>query len=384
MQILVIPVAFSNQPIYDGYKELLEIGFNGTSADTGWESLNSYYYKTSFGKLNINATILDAYQSNIAYDETDDGEDEEYGYTDYRILQEAIEYYDSSIDYSLYDSNNDGYIDCIYLVYLAPYSDSDLYWAYTNTYSSDDIFDNKQLYTYMWLSIEFFNEDISSNSEISDSVTVNCETLIHETGHALGLDDYYDTKKTNRNGGYGSGVMMDYNTGDHDSYSKAILGWIDPWVVTNTNAYIELSSFALTGDSIFIAKDWNGSYFGEFYIVDFYTPEGLNELTAGERGKPSISGIRISHLDSTLKEVVEYAAYDVTKYNNSNNDHMLISIVEADQDNSILLEAAEMDNSDLWQAGESISLDWYDGSFACRIYIDQINEKASVRIEISK
>lgn len=41
--LLVIPVQFSDKPISDEQMDRLGKAFNGTSADTGWESVNSYY-----------------------------------------------------------------------------------------------------------------------------------------------------------------------------------------------------------------------------------------------------------------------------------------------------------------------------------------------------
>ncbi|MCR5457380.1 MAG: hypothetical protein K6F14_04840 [Clostridiales bacterium] len=41
---------------------------------------------------------------------------------------------------------------------------------------------------------------------------------IYETGHALGLNDYYDYDITKDDGCLGCFVMMDANAGDHDPY----------------------------------------------------------------------------------------------------------------------------------------------------------------------
>ena len=52
--------------------------------------------------------------------------------------------------------------------------------------------------------------------ERSDAENKSIAVLIHETGHALGLDDYYDT--VGSTGGFGGGTMMDSNVGDQDPY----------------------------------------------------------------------------------------------------------------------------------------------------------------------
>jgi M6 family metalloprotease-like protein len=48
----------------------------------------------------------------------------------------------------------------------------------------------------------------------------------------LGLPDYYDyDDTTGPKGGVGGWDMMDYNGGDHNAFSKYLLGWIDPLVI---------------------------------------------------------------------------------------------------------------------------------------------------------
>ena len=385
IKVLVIPVEFTNAKFKDGYKEKLEKGFNGTSEDTGWESLKSYYYKSSYGKLTIEATVLDKYDTKDEYSYSYKTDDEgnvtypdglignDYYKLDYMYLDKAIAYYDNQIDYSEYDSNNDGYIDCVYLVYSCATSyESELgmWWAYTSNYypveGKDSEYDGLHLDSYMWFSIDFFDEDAGSGKTFK----VNSETVIHESGHALGLDDYYDTAYTG-NGGYGGGIMMDHNVGDHDPYSKAILGWINPYIVINKSCEITINSFESTGNAIFIAKDYDGVYFGEYYIVDLYTPTGLNALKAGDEngyGLPGNVGVRILHVAAQPKEDDSEidSIWTVTKNSNSATGDKLISVVEADDDNSLSTGDAEsrlLVSSDLWNQGQTLNnISWYDGT----------------------
>ena len=59
--------------------------------------------------------------------------------------------------------------------------------------------------------------------------------------------------------------------------------------------------FSFTTRCIMICKNWNGSIFSEYYIIDFYTPTGLNEFCKGYNGLFSISGIRIFHIDAEIE-----------------------------------------------------------------------------------
>ena len=393
VEILVIPISFTNVEYDRDYKDILEVAFNGTSLLTGWESLASYYEKASYGQLHLHANIMNVYATGDPYHEVamQDGNKyypndyvDNYSNLDIKYLDKAIAYYDSAIDYSKYDKNNDGYIDCVYIVYLAPIGESDnsldYWWAYTNSVygSVSTEYDGKKLDTYLWLSYDFFSEEIEGVS-----LNVNAETIIHETGHALGLDDYYDTNYNN-NGGLGGGVMMDYNVGDHDAYSKAILGWINPYVVVNKDIEIEINIFGESGDAIFIAKDYDGVYYNEYIVVDLYSPTGLNELQKGTNGLPSVLGVRIMHVDATLSTAMtDGVVWTATATNNSNAEHKLISIVEADGDDSIS-QGKLMTNSDLWQAGSKFeNYSWFDGT-NCNFTIEVKsieNGKATISIQ---
>lgn len=365
-KVLVIPISFTDYPAPSDMVNNLERAFFGDSSTTGWESLSSYYQKSSYGKLNIEGTVLPVFQTGKEasyYDAKDKG--------DYEIIQAALKYYDKDIDYSEYDSDKDGYIDSIYLVYTCEINrndDNSMWWAYTYEYFTDDIekYDNVEADFYLLAGYDFLTEIPASGKTLK----YNLETFIHETGHLLGLDDYYDTDTSKGPaGGLGGGDMMDYNVGDHNPFSKAILGWVDPLVMGDDDATVTLRSFGSTGDCLIIAKNFNNSLFTEYFIIDFYTPDGLNQMEAGYSGLFSKSGIRIYHIDATPNDPTKgVSIWDVYKYNNSSTDHRLISLVEADGNNDIEgddIYGGSSSNSDLFQAKDVWSTaKWYDGSEA--------------------
>lgn len=396
---LVIPVAFSDKKAPVGMKETLEKAFFGTSQDTGWESLTSYYYKSSYGKFTISGTVLEpfntgqkmSYYENL-YDKNGD--------PDYEIIKAALTYYDSKIDYSIYDSDGDGYIDALYLVYTAPVSygtstnESELWWAYTYEYYTDDYeyYDGVEANTFCFMGYDFFDEAFIYGASEEDDVYVkiNTTTLIHETGHVLGLDDYYDNDtSTGPAGGVGGCDMMDSNVGDQTPYSKLILGWVAPYIVNKESTTITLEAFNKTGDCIVIPYKWNGSIFTEFLVLDFYTPDGLNEEHVGYKGLFTKSGIRVYHVDATLKDPKDATAiYDMTLYNNSTSSHKLITIYEADGRGDITNTKDSAygnytTDSDLFYQGSVLKNGkWYDGtSMGFSVKIDLItNSSATITI----
>jgi M6 family metalloprotease-like protein len=372
-KLLVIPIAFSNYPAPSNMTSRLETTLFGNAAVTGFESLQSYYYKSSYGQLFIEGTVLAPYQTNktAAYYENLylNGNDT----VDYDIMQDAIEFYDSTTDFSLFDSDSDSYIDAIMLVYTAPVSfdsGADLWWAYVYQYYDQQPakYDDVEMNFYMFVGYDFVDELF--NFDKNQSIPFNATTFIHETGHLLGLDDYYDYDlNAGPAGGIGGGDMMDYAVGDHNPFSKLLLGWITPEVSNKTSGTFTLKPFESSGEALIIPKLWQGSYFDEYLIIDFYTPTGLNSAHAGYNGLFSTSGIRIYHISAGLNTYQNAdTVYTVYKNNNSDTFHKLIKLIEADGRNDITNTrdsdyGLPSENSDLFKVNQMLqNYTWNDGT----------------------
>lgn len=400
-KVLVIPIEFNDIPAPLDMKENLEKAFFGSSEDVGWESLQSYYYKSSYGKLNIEGEVLEPFDTGHTvnyYNEMYSDYLEKYdryinGLTtvypesvEWSIINKALMYYDEQIDYSEYDADKDGYIDSLYIVYANQYvnEEDSLWWAFTNEYLTDEFeyYDDVEADYYTFLSYTFLFDEFYGNE-----IILNSETIIHETGHLLGLQDYYDYDPTQGpNGGIGGADMMDYNVGDHNPFSKLILGWVNPYVVVGKDSTIEIGKFSETGDCVVVFKEFNNSYFDEYLIIDYYTPDGLNEASKGHNGLFTQSGIRIYHVDSTLTNDVVYSVFDITDYNNSFSTHRLIKLVEADRRDDINKNSCAQ-NTDLFQAGDTYTWGrWYDKTpVGFSIKINSLNDDvASISISFSK
>ena len=400
-KVLVIPIEFNDIPAPLDMKENLEKAFFGSSEDVGWESLQSYYYKSSYGKLNIEGEVLEPFDTGHTvnyYNEMYSDYLEKYdryinGLTtvypesvEWSIINKALMYYDEQIDYSEYDADKDGYIDSLYIVYANQYvnEEDSLWWAFTNEYLTDEFeyYDDVEADYYTFLSYTFLFDEFYGNE-----IILNSETIIHETGHLLGLQDYYDYDPTQGpNGGIGGADMMDYNVGDHNPFSKLILGWVNPYVVVGKDSTIEIGKFSETGDCVVVFKEFNNSYFDEYLIIDYYTPDGLNEASKGHNGLFTQSGIRIYHVDSTLTNDVVYSVFDITDYDNSFSTHRLIKLVEADRRDDINKNSCAQ-NTDLFQAGDTYTWGrWYDKTpVGFSIKINSLNDDvASISISFSK
>ncbi len=402
VNVLVFAVDFSDYP-NDSYGislNDLEIAFNGESSDLDYESLKSFYQKSSFNKLNLNADIygyytaehpssyyedlydkywaVDPITGEWLYDET------ESSLSDSDIINEVLTYYDDQIDYSQYDSNDDGFIDGIYIIYTHPVSwssGSDLWWSYQYYYAyNNETFDGMMAYYFSWIGSEFFthtNDDIDARA------------LIHETGHMMGLEDYYDydTNDVNNNsGGLGGADMMDSNTGDHGPFSKILLGWITPLVIEEPMT-VDLLSYEDTGEVLLLTSHWNNTIFDEYLLIMFYTPTGLYEQDAYNYF--SSRGVLIYHVSAAIDNGydVNSAYYSIFNNNNTDSKNKLIDIIEADMNNYIDLRS-QLQYSDLFMPGDALggnvygNYQWYTGVYL-QFIVDIISiDEDSVIIDI--
>lgn len=313
-KLLVIPVVikdYASNATADKRSDIIKT-FSGEASETGWQSLRSFYAASSFGKLNLDVTVSDWYAlglttSQIVAKNDPNGtgaEGVEY------VVNQAVAWYkaNNSSTFAQFDGDGDGYLDGVWIVYSAPdYSvvtslDS-TFWAFTSWTSNYPSLSSPTANTYGWASYDFMYEGYGTSA-------VDAHTFIHETGHMLGLDDYYSYSDDHLSAPMGCIDMMDYNIIDHNAYSKFALGWVEPYLIDHAGT-LTLRPSEETGDCAIIptAGGWNGHAFDEYIMIEYYTPTGLNEKDASENyaGKYpkgfSRNGIRIYHVDSRLCKI---------------------------------------------------------------------------------
>ena len=311
INILVVPVEFNDyEPFSDNQLEAINKAFNGENSDYSnsyWESVKSYYLKSSYNKLNFNFDITDVISSPLSGDEFTFKENLSDGRGSLELLDyiyQNLTINNRQVDYSNYDNNNDGYIDGVWLIYNANnynevYNNQE-FWAYTYVTENTPNITNPTFCRYANASQIFLYAD--------NNLGLDVHTLIHETGHMLGLDDYYTYDELETPISATGGLdMMDLNIGDHNSFSKFSLGWINPLVI-NGETSITLKPFNESGEAI-ILKGSNTSLnspFNEYFIVEYYTPNNLFSLDSSTHYRENYpryydyNGLRIYHIDSRL------------------------------------------------------------------------------------
>ena len=300
VNILVVPVEFSDLSEFDNETlNMIDDTFNSTNP-TYFESVKSYYQTCSYNKLNFNFTLCDPYTSIISSTNFKRLETNGINGTT-RILNDMynkLTINGESVNYSNYDSDLDGYVDGVWLIYNNANANEVFnqsnYWAYTSYLDVSPDLTNPVFNTFANCSKFFLYEGNSSGYD--------AHTLIHETGHMLGLEDYYSYD--NYYSASGGLMMMDLNIGDHDSFSKFSLGWIDP-IVINKECEVTLKPLTTEGKAIIIpSESYYGNAFGEYLIIEFYSPNKLNSLDRSviynQARLYSDLGIIVYHVDARL------------------------------------------------------------------------------------
>ncbi len=344
-KLLIIPVWFSDSDNYinpskkANVRADIEKAYVGTAGETGWHSVSSYYEEESKGEMFLEATVSEWYDCGLPSSDfyADDDELEYYPTDD--LVPVATDWYFEHHDDSRtnYDSDGNGLLDGVMLIYGAPdcqalgNNDAKNLWAYC--YWLQDKTKISVLQpgpnAFFWASYDFMYSSSTALNRAGTSYasgdtshcTVDAHTFIHEMGHVLGLDDYYDYGDGNycHAGGFS---MQDYNVGGHDPYSVMAYGWADPYIPTKS-ASLTISAFQKNHDLILLTPEWNAndSPFDEYLLIELYTPTGLNEFDSVYRYQsgypqgPSSTGIRLWHVDARLAYYYVSGNYLVTDAN---------------------------------------------------------------------
>lgn len=334
VKVLVIPVEFSDAKAADkGYTiDKIKYAFNGGETSATYTSVKDFYYVSSYNRLSLDFVVLDSWfmpEKASSYYAKQESNNTLIG--DQIIIDEALQYLEKKMDLSEFDSDKNGTIDAIVLINTLEIDSNKIFqWAYRywNTYgdkNNDDYYykyDGVYANDYLWASYQFMLETYDENDQtIYKDDVMNTYTYIHEFGHVLGADDYYDTSYSEtEHSPLGGCDVMDSLLGDHNPYTKFNYGWLTSsrLVVAEDKVTLTLEDFSKNGDTIIIANNWDeklGAY-QEYYVVMYYRCVGLNDSDA-DMGYFGRDGIVVYHVNASLyKETYDGEVYyDV--YNNN-------------------------------------------------------------------
>jgi M6 family metalloprotease-like protein len=330
VKILALLISFSDYPGVTTPDYFANRLFGDGVGGPPFDSLRDFYLRSSYDQLTITGDVLGWYQAPYARSAV-----VETGTGRMNLIKEALNYYEAQgHDFAQYDNDGDGAIDYFCVFWTGPHGEWASFWWGYYTWFSDSTYrlDGKRLTNYSW-QWELYNYP---------GGTFTPSTIIHETGHALGVPDYYDyNDAVGPRGGVGNLDIMD-GTGDHNCFSKFMLDWITPTVISGGT--VTLRGSGLYPDAVlFMPGAVTGQIFGEYFMVQ-------NRQRAGnDTGLfTGTDGLLVWHVDARLDTWGSDFLYD-----NSYTEHKLLRLMEADGLEEIETFGSSADAGDYYQPGST-------------------------------
>jgi len=327
VRVAAIVIDFEDAPSRMSEADISSTLFGAGKAEKApMESLSAFYRRSSYGALDLTGEVLGVYHvpTTRAAAEASSGQT--------ALVEDALASFDASgTDFARYDGDGDGRIDYLIVMWTGTARRGTTWWGSYTVGGSDLRLDGTTLGAYAWVPVP---TDFSAR------------TLVHETGHALGLADLYDgNRSVGPGGGVGAFDPMGDGSCDHNALSKIMLGWIQPRIVSGGLETLSLRPTSVAPDAAIVMPGFSiDAPYREFYVVQ------ARVRTGNDAAWPysSTSALQVWHVDATLGSDGRYA------YNNSTTEHKFLRLVEADGKSEI--EKLDMSNTtDLFRTGATFS-----------------------------
>ena len=325
VKIFILPIAFSDYPGHNSISSLNNTIFGEGNPDYyPFDGLRTFYMRSSYGQLELTGTVLDLYTTPYPRGQVPENTNGQNN-----LIIEALAYHDArGHDFSQYDNNGDGMVDYFAVIWTGPRGEwASFWWGYKTWFNADFELDGKSFGMFSWQPEGYVQPD-----------SFHPYTLIHETGHALGLPDYYDYDPSiGPGGGIGNIDVMDGYRGDHNCFSKYLLGWITPFIYDSGSHTPVLRESSAHPDAVVFMPNVTDIY-SEFFMVQNRSRLG------NDTGLPN-DGLLVWHVDAHLGNFGHFM------YNNSFSDHKLLQLMQADGMNEIEIFGKPADADDYYTAG---------------------------------
>ena len=338
-RILVIMTNFTDYELVSP-KEDVDSMFNAQNwtKDDAKGSIRQYLYDQSNGAYNPQFDIVGPVTLSNGYAYYGQGQNvsNRAGY----MVTEACALVDDEVDFTQYDSNNDGYIDLVY-IFFAGFGENDppdfmevtkdliwpAYWTVNGAGCGTNrrVFDGKTLNAF-----EYSNELDGLYSTTEKNVIAGIGVACHEFGHALGLPDLY---KTVNSSSYhkllGKWDLMCYGPYNDDmhsppsfsAYERFFLGWLTPELITEADN-LSLEHIATSNKAYLIVESDEHNMDGVspnpavFYLLENRQRESWDRDVPGD-------GMLLTRIN------YQRSLWTSNKVNND-PDNMGVDIIEAD------------------------------------------------------
>jgi immune inhibitor A len=315
---LVLMVDFANLK-FTYTKEDINKLLNGTEYDSssGYHSYGSaaqYFDDCSNGKFRPQFDIVGPLHLTKNYEKYGAGSDDVVS-----LVIDACKAANPDINFADYDSNNDGYVDLIYIIYAgysAQYGETrnpNAIWPKSgvNDFGS---YDGKKVYRYGVNNELAFYPDVWQDMKIPQSqykpYLAGIGIFLHEMSHTMGLPDLYPTVTWEDITMYDNQSLEEWDLMDggentangfyptpYSAWERELMGWTDKMETLTTTQNITLTSLANGGKGYRVMNDSDPTG-NEYYILENIEKKGWYAKMPGD-------GMLVTHVN-----------YDVNQFSN--------------------------------------------------------------------
>lgn len=304
-KLLLILVQFSDRDLkytvsdFNGLMNTVGYSANGAQG-----SVHDYFLENSYGKFNLTTDVIGPYRVANTHDYygADDGTTKDVHYKE--MFLDAIAQADAAgVDFSQYDSDNDGVVDGVYLIFPG--------WSQAHSGIVNDIWSKAGTIDYTVTnavskgvkvaSVSCSNELLYESADHQGIATIG--VICHEFGHVCGAPDYYDTDYEASGGNFGGTGIWDVMCGGNNNgttailsgnspahfnpYTKMMFGWLTPTELTTAGTYT-LNEVSAGDHNLYKV---NTSTDGEYYLLENRQKIGFDRAIPGH-------GLMIYHKDN--------------------------------------------------------------------------------------
>ena len=254
-------------------------------------SFRDFYQEISYGNFLPIAEVSDWFMASNGHDY--------YSYNNgYQRVRELIrtavdDLEATGFDWSVFDNDNDGYVDALNVIHQGPGAEEG---DYSNIWSHKSSLGN--------LSVSYDGVIISSyniSPEIQNGNLVAIGVLAHEFGHALGLPDLYDTDYSSSgsgklalmaSGSWGTSNNSPWYPATMIGWCKEQLGWVD---VVEINDDFDEVSIEQTYSSNIVYRVDHPQVEEEYWLIE-------NRQKIGSDTLMPTPGLTIWHINDNMAE----------------------------------------------------------------------------------
>lgn len=340
-------------------------------------SISDYFKAQSGGQFLLDFDVAGPVTLPYGHSYYGQNDDDGYDKRPTKMVREACQAVDGSVDFSKYDWDGDGEVEEVFVVYAGngehdTTNQPNLIWPHM-----DNLANYKEQLTLDGVTINTY----ACASELnSDKTLSGIGTFCHEFSHCMGFPDMYDTASDGNNFGMGSWDLMDYGSyngygyvpAGYSGYEKMVCGWTTPIELDKPMTVNGMERLADMGQTYIIYNKGNRN---EYYILENRQQSGFDKYLPG-------SGLLIERVDYD-KDIWEWNAVNTTNggyypegsSTPSYNDHQRITIfhannIEYDGNNATYPYASLDSLTDSSQPAATVWNANADGTYLmhCRVY----------------